>query len=220
VPSDGSYSKDSYYEYVEHGSKNYQGKFAEIDSNKVTRAYAQPGLRHCPVMIIDLYISKLPLQPKAFYMQPLSKVPDDLARPWYQSTAIGVNVLKNMMVKISQLAGLSTHYTNHSLRATSATWMFSAGVPEKIIAEFTGHKSSKALQQYEHTSTAQVQAAGLAIAKETPFGHDAKAGAMDDIAAMESSAVEDVKPDFAAIQKLMPAFAGNLSNCTININVS
>ena len=79
VPSDGSYSKDSYYKYVEHGSKNYQGKFAEIDSNNVTCAYAQPRLMHCPVMIIDLYISKLPLQPKAFYMQPLSKVPDDLA---------------------------------------------------------------------------------------------------------------------------------------------
>ena len=27
--------------------------------------------------------------------------------------------------------------------------------------------------------------------------------------AMESSAMEDVKPDLAAIQKLMPTFAGN-----------
>ena len=121
-----------------------------------------------------------------------------------------------MMVKISQLAGLSTHYTNNSLRATSATRMFSGSVPEKFIAEFTGHKSSKVLQQYEHTSTAQVQAAGLPIAKEMPFEHDAKVGAMDDIkpniVAVESSAVEDVKPDLTAIQKLMPTFAGNLSS--------
>ena len=138
-------------------------------------------------------------------MQPLSKVPDDPERPWYQSTAFGVNAL-NTMVKISKLAGLCTHYTNCSLRATSATQMFSAGVSKKIIAEFTGHKSSKALQQYERTSTAQVQAAGLAISEETPFG----SGTSKDVK------IEDVKPDLASIQKAMPTFAGDLSNCTIN----
>lgn len=30
--------------------------------------------------------------------------------------------------------------------------MFVFGVPEKVIAEFTGHKSSKALQKYERST--------------------------------------------------------------------
>ena len=38
--------------------------------------------------------------------------------------------------------------TNHSLRATGATALFSAGVPEKLIRDVTGHKSNT-LQLYE-----------------------------------------------------------------------
>ena len=39
--------------------------------------------------------------------------------------------------------------TNHSLGATGASLMFSAGVPEKLIESVTGHRSSKALEVYE-----------------------------------------------------------------------
>ena len=47
--------------------------------------------------------------------------------------------------------------------------MFNAGVPEKAIADCTGHRSTKALWQYEHTSAKQLQAAGSAIANETTY---------------------------------------------------
>uniref|UniRef100_A0A1X7TEB6 Tyr recombinase domain-containing protein n=1 Tax=Amphimedon queenslandica TaxID=400682 RepID=A0A1X7TEB6_AMPQE len=106
-----------------------------------------------PVQLIDLYMSKLPKNPKASYMQPMQRIDSDPTRPWYQITPIGVNTLKNMMAKMSELAGLSNRYTNHSLRATACTRMFNAGIPKKIIAEFSGHRSSKGLQKYEHTST-------------------------------------------------------------------
>ena len=55
------------------------------------------------------------------------------------------------------------------MRATAATRMFAAGVPKKIIADHTGHKSAKALRQYERTSGAQLQAAGLAMLEQKPF---------------------------------------------------
>ena len=32
--------------------------------------------------------------------------------------------------------------TNHSLRATGATALFSAGVPERLIRDVTGHQSN------------------------------------------------------------------------------
>ena len=42
VPADG-YSGSTYYQYVENGSKNYQGRFNEIGQlNRVGHAYAQP----------------------------------------------------------------------------------------------------------------------------------------------------------------------------------
>ena len=53
-------------------------------------------------------------------------------------------------------AGLSTEYTNHSLRAYGATSLFQAKVPEKLIQQRTGHKNLKALRQYERTSDGQL----------------------------------------------------------------
>ena len=55
IPEDG-YDSSTYYQYVENGSKNYQGRFSETGQvNKIGRAYAQPdsGSR-CPVRVLDL----------------------------------------------------------------------------------------------------------------------------------------------------------------------
>ena len=46
-------------------------------------------------------------------------------------------------------AGMDGAFTNHSLRATAATELFQAVVPKKVIQEFTGHRSIKALWKYE-----------------------------------------------------------------------
>ena len=58
-----------------------------------------------------------------------------------------------MMKEMCAQAGLSTEFTNHSLRATS---LFQAKVPEKLIQQCTGHKSLKALRQYECMSNGQL----------------------------------------------------------------
>ncbi len=46
-----------------------------------------------------------------------------------------------MVQEICQDTGIKGHKTNHSLRATGATQLYNAGVPEIIIQERTGHKS-------------------------------------------------------------------------------
>ena len=56
-------------------------------------------------------------------------------------------------------AGIGGTFTNHSLRATAATDLFQAGVPEKVIQEFTGHRSIKALRQYKRVDVTQKKAA-------------------------------------------------------------
>ena len=38
-------------------------------------------------------------------------------------------------------AGIKEKKSNHSLRATGATALFNAGVPEKLIRDVTGHRS-------------------------------------------------------------------------------
>ena len=51
------------------------------------------------------------------------------------------------------------HYSNHSLRASGASVLFQSEVLEKIIQDFTGHRSVKALRKYERVGNAQQQAA-------------------------------------------------------------
>ena len=85
-------------------------------------------------------------------MQGLETFP---SRSAFKKQRVGVNTLKNMLPELSRISGVRVHYTNHSLRATSIVRKFNNGIPEKVIAETSGHKSAKALLCYEHTSSAQ-----------------------------------------------------------------
>ena len=131
---------------------------------------------------------------------------------------VGVNPLKNMMAKVSELAGLSVKYTNHSLRATSASRMFQSGVPEKIVAEVTGHKSMKALRQYERTTEQQFQAVGNSISSMEAFESEQVLPQPE----VREEKPQDSKPGKAALvgelQKALPSISGNLNNCTFNFN--
>ena len=42
--------------------------------------------------------------------------------------------------------------TNHSLRVTGATTLFTKNVPENLIQEVTGHRSLECLRRYEKTT--------------------------------------------------------------------
>ena len=46
-----------------------------------------------------------------------------------------------MVKKISNAAEIEGKFTNHRLRASVAITLFQSKAPEKVIQEFTGHKS-------------------------------------------------------------------------------
>ena len=50
--------------------------------------------------------------------------------PWYTAVPLGKHTLQQ---KLCANAGVVGHKTNHSLRASSATAMYNAGIPEKLI---------------------------------------------------------------------------------------
>ena len=54
-----------------------------------------------------------------------------------------------------KLAGLKGHFTNHSLRATSASRLYAQGIDEQIIAETTAGHISNAVRSYKRTSNQQ-----------------------------------------------------------------
>lgn len=115
----------------------------------VIMAIAAVGNR-CHVHLLDKYLSKL--HPKSqqldcFYTQPLGvNAVSDPAKNW-----ISAQPCYRIWLKMVGIEGKN----NYSLRATGATEIFRAGVPEKIIQKRTGHRCLKALQTYERTTAAQ-----------------------------------------------------------------
>ena len=50
---------------------------------------------------------------------------------------------------------ISGYKTNHSLRVTTASRLFQNGVPEQLIMERTGHRSTSGVRVYKRTSNDQ-----------------------------------------------------------------
>ena len=165
-----------HYIYTENSSKNRSGGFAQLHlENKVVPIFHNPDAdNRCHVKLLDLYISKLPnevTRSDYFYARPLTKVPTDPLKPWFAASPVGKNILATMIKEMCSEANIQGHKTNHSLRATGASELFEAGVPEKIIKERTGHRSLEALRVYERTTFGQQQAVStvLSAEKKTSF---------------------------------------------------
>ena len=73
-------------------------------------------------------------------------------------------MLQKMLPTMCEEAGIERR-TNHSLRATGATEMFRANIPEKVIQSRTGHLSLKALRMYENPTDYQHEAACSVLVK-------------------------------------------------------
>ncbi len=158
--------------YTENGSRNRSGSYKDsADDNKIIKQYADQLLNdRCYVSILKLYIQKLPHKIQAdsdsvFYW----KAKDTLSRqafsrscrcPMVYLAPIGRNQLSGMVKKMFDKVGILGK-TNHSLRATGATRLFEANVPEKLIQERTGHRTTTALRKYKRMSMAQEKAVSM-----------------------------------------------------------
>ncbi|CAC5423224.1 unnamed protein product [Mytilus coruscus] len=97
---------------------------------------------------------KLPLEraKEAFYFQPLACYRDKPV--WFSKQPVGKNKLEVVVKTVMGKAGIDAFYTNHSLRATTATRLFNANIPEQLIREQIGHRSN-ALWSYSRSSEPQ-----------------------------------------------------------------
>ena len=195
--------------YTENGSKNRSGGLYQLKvENKCVplMANAQLGTR-CHVYLIDLYISKLPEKARemdCFYMKPLGDHVVTTTKPWFSAQPYGENKLMGMVKSMFESIGV-TGKTNHSLRASGATEMFRAGVPEKIIQERTGHRSLKALRLYERTTANQHLSVAnvLSSPSDVKFSgeqHDSKHCGSDNLS--------------------LSSIIGTASHCVINVNMT
>ncbi len=114
-----------------------------------------------------------------------------------------------MMKNIRKDAGIAGKKTNHSLRATVASKLFAAGVPERIIQESTGHRSIEALCLYEHPTEKQHQAVSTVLASRTPALY---------VSAVAEQQLTLPQNHFRPSQSYSPyAPMQNFLSCTVNI---
>ena len=117
--------------------------------------YATPENKDkCPVEALRLYLSKIPRDCNCLFPRSLTKTrlkDDDWEKEpvWYSDKqVVGKHVLNDAMKIISKKAGLSATYTNHCIRATVVSEMFSKGYTTDQIQTVTGHKRSDSVQRY------------------------------------------------------------------------
>ena len=149
----------AYLEYTEDASKNRPGGLRGLRiGHKTVKHHANPtNPSRCFVRLFSLYKSLCPPNPKrnAFYLQCLKKPTDTV---WYSREPLGHNALSKIVSSMCASAGISGFRTNHSLRATSTTRLYAAGVEEQLIMERTGHRSVEGVRSYKRTSDQQEQA--------------------------------------------------------------
>ena len=107
---------------------------------------SQPNKASCPVKSFKLYLSKLTDIPDFFQKpNPYYKRPTDA---WFHKAPVGENTIGKFLSVISKNSDLSTRYTNHSIRGTTATAMYRSGYSLHDIASVTRHKNIESLKHY------------------------------------------------------------------------
>ncbi|KAM6137389.1 activating transcription factor 7-interacting protein 1 isoform 2-T2 [Pterocles gutturalis] len=146
-----------------------KGKNGE-DPHKMGKMYDMPGDPNCPVFSLELYLSKLPPEPPAFYLHPLKLTPQQMQEQpvWYKREPMGVNYLGTMMPRISVAARLSQRYTNHSLRTTTIQLLCEAGLGPREIMAVTGHRSESAIRHYWGAAEVRYRAWSDIMENNTP----------------------------------------------------
>ena len=162
-----------------------------------------------PCSFLDLYLSKLPrdaIDRYIFYLCPLPAVPAKPAAPWFQSVPIGRNQLATMVPSMCSKAGIAGQKTNHSLRATAATDLYHANIPEKLIQERTGHKSVQALRVYQHTTDDQQKAVSEVLASTIKQS------------SLQAKDSHNYQPHVQSVCWQQPIV--NIQGCTVNISMT
>ena len=128
---------------TDFSSKNCQGGASGRDFNTVGRIDNPQQ-----VAAIRLLLEKLHPAIDRFFQRARTGRVQANDKTWFTRQVLGHNLLGQMMERISNHAGLSTRYTNHSVRATCVSVLKERGVGDRTVCAVTGHKSERSLSSY------------------------------------------------------------------------
>ena len=122
---------------------------------KVVRAYKKlTNAERCPVELYKKYLSHVPneVSDNVFYLRALPKPNGEI---WYYKKGSRERSFRKCCKEnYKKKAQFDRHYTNHSLMRSCATRLYDGGVPEQLIQETTGHRSSDGVRAFKCTLSA------------------------------------------------------------------
>ena len=128
-------------------SKNHPGGVSDKPSNEKEARMYETADQFDGYKALKLYLEKVNPNCSSFFQYPKANFSPE-EDVWFEQRPLGVNTLANMMKKISEAAGLSKIYTNHSIRAMAITLLSNAGVPNRHIMSISGHRNEQSLAHY------------------------------------------------------------------------
>ncbi|XP_071496853.1 uncharacterized protein [Diadema antillarum] len=141
-------NNDEFFTLRDMRTKNHQDDDAESQKGQM---HSLPGNPRCPVTNLKRYLSKLNPKCSCMWQRPRERVTEEEV-VWYANVPLGKNTLATMTKMLSEKAGCSKSYTNHSLRATCVTLLDHAGYASRDIMTVSGHRSETSIKNYVRTS--------------------------------------------------------------------
>ena len=142
--------------------KTNQGGLGCRNDTKIVKVFTSSNVQRCPVRILSKYLGLLPQSKSCgkLYLRPKKK---PFPSVWYCDQPYGKNRIASNVKELCRMANISGKYTNHSLRATSASQMYQCNIPEQVIKEITGHRS-ECVRTYKKTNVNLLKEASATIA--------------------------------------------------------
>ena len=126
----------------------------------IPKMFATDGSNRDPVMIYKFFAEKRPQEMNndeaPFYLAVNDTTKADSLKNWFKRNAVGVNKMNNLMKTMTEKAGIENpRLRNHSSRKTMVQTLSENNFPPTQIAQLSGHKNLKSIENYSHVSTEQ-----------------------------------------------------------------
>jgi hypothetical protein len=151
-----------FLEYNERQTKTRNGANCRDVRPFTPKMFSTDGSEKDPVAVYKLFAQKRPdkmSQADAPFYLALNNTKNRSSletKSWFKCNGVGVNKLGSLMKEMAKKSGLQNpKLRNHSARKTMIQTLSDSDVPPTHIAQLSGHKNLKSIENYSHISTKQ-----------------------------------------------------------------
>ena len=209
-----------YLEFNERQTKTRTGSDCRDIRAMPPKMFATDGSEKDPIVVYKLYAQKRPEKmnedDSPFYLAVNNNLKAESlqTKEWFKAGPVGINKLNGLMKTMAQKAGINNErLRNHSGRKTMIQTLSENDIPPTHIAQLSGHKNLKSIENYSKVSTKQQMKMSQVLSSVV-------AGTATKTSSYEK-ANPTISPSTSESQQSMALFSGAViqgGNFSININ--